>query len=79
MNRCTNDIPTRNIPTRIIKRIPNVKNTYSKIASIPRKQYWHEYNLTYVFLPIHSQKEYYITVINDVLDVSTTTSIWVVE
>ena len=39
---------------------------------IPHKQYWRLYDLTFVFLPINSIKDYYITFSNNELTVSTT-------
>ena len=56
-----------------INPLKSIMETYYTLTQIPRKQYWrmHEYEITFVFLQITEKKEYYISVINNKLEVST--------
>ena len=54
-----------------INPLNNIAGTYYKLTQIPHKQYWHMHEITFVFLPITEKKEYYISVINNQLEVST--------
>lgn len=56
-----------------INSLKNIAETYYNITQIPRKQHWDMHELTFVFLPINQTKEYYISVINNELVISTTT------